>query len=111
MWIRGTVPGNQAEASASLTPAQGQRVLLVAAEGWFDTEMGRDFARTLGKELDDIWLDRRHQRRLEMFVGERFSPQPRDPATGYPSPEWRVGDRSEEHTSELQSLTNLVCRL
>src|SRR5438093_4270091 len=23
----------------------------------------------------------------------------------------RVGDRSEEHTSELQSLTNLVCRL
>src|SRR5258706_8536621 len=23
----------------------------------------------------------------------------------------RVGERSEEHTSELQSLTNLVCRL
>src|SRR5262249_62185954 len=23
----------------------------------------------------------------------------------------RTGDRSEEHTSELQSLTNLVCRL
>src|SRR5258706_7913319 len=23
----------------------------------------------------------------------------------------RAGDRSEEHTSELQSLTNLVCRL
>src|SRR5437016_7991569 len=25
--------------------------------------------------------------------------------------EWRVARRSEEHTSELQSLTNLVCRL
>src|SRR5437016_5288976 len=25
--------------------------------------------------------------------------------------EWRNDDRSEEHTSELQSLTNLVCRL
>src|SRR5438093_9091333 len=24
---------------------------------------------------------------------------------------WRAIDRSEEHTSELQSLTNLVCRL
>src|SRR5262249_61775187 len=24
---------------------------------------------------------------------------------------WNVGPRSEEHTSELQSLTNLVCRL
>src|SRR5262249_61216998 len=34
---------------------------------------------------------------------------PADPA---PSPPGRVGGpRSEEHTSELQSLTNLVCRL
>src|SRR5574341_2521063 len=24
---------------------------------------------------------------------------------------WRIGNRSEEHTSELQSPTNLVCRL
>src|ERR1019366_9646594 len=24
---------------------------------------------------------------------------------------WKRGERSEEHTSELQSLTNLVCRL
>src|SRR5438093_7766397 len=28
-----------------------------------------------------------------------------------PDPAVRTGDRSEEHTSELQSLTNLVCRL
>src|SRR5438093_8672377 len=26
-------------------------------------------------------------------------------------PLFRINDRSEEHTSELQSLTNLVCRL
>src|SRR5438093_4249973 len=26
-------------------------------------------------------------------------------------PDRGIGDRSEEHTSELQSLTNLVCRL
>src|ERR1019366_8521843 len=31
---------------------------------------------------------------------------------GHASPEWSFSrSRSEEHTSELQSLTNLVCRL
>ena len=92
IWIRGTDAGNQAEASAPLAPAQGQRVLVVAIEGWFDTEIARDFTRTLGKELDNIWLDRRHWRKLEMFVGEDYRPRPRDPATGYPSPQWRAGD-------------------
>src|SRR5688572_32588351 len=29
----------------------------------------------------------------------------------YPSPANSVGNRSEEHTSELQSQSNLVCRL
>jgi 4-amino-4-deoxy-L-arabinose transferase-like glycosyltransferase len=88
IWIRGTGAGNQAEASAPLTPADGQRVLLVAVEGWFDTEMARDFANTSGKELDDIFLGRGRQRNLEMFVGTGFRPQPRDPKTGYPTPEW-----------------------
>jgi 4-amino-4-deoxy-L-arabinose transferase-like glycosyltransferase len=46
MWIRGTGPGNQAEAQAPLTPALGSRVLLVANERWFDTEMARDFTRS-----------------------------------------------------------------
>jgi hypothetical protein len=27
-----------------------------------------------------------------MFVGEGFRPRPRDPKTGYPSPEWKPGD-------------------
>src|SRR5438093_3435899 len=30
---------------------------------------------------------------------------------GLPMLPFRTGERSEEHTSELQSLTNLVCRL
>src|SRR5262249_57144786 len=37
--------------------------------------------------------------------GDRHERAPRDPAAG------RRPARSEEHTSELQSLTNLVCRL
>src|SRR5262249_58429080 len=34
-----------------------------------------------------------------------------DPNTGRPVPQPTAFFRSEEHTSELQSLTNLVCRL
>src|SRR5437016_7110048 len=33
------------------------------------------------------------------------------PSSASFSPLWTVFSRSEEHTSELQSLTNLVCRL
>src|SRR5258706_10035299 len=33
------------------------------------------------------------------------------PSPAFPPAARRVADRSEEHTSELQSLTNLVCRL
>jgi hypothetical protein len=92
IWIRGTVAGNQAEASAPMTPAAGQRVLAVAYESWFNTDMAADFARVLAPEIDDIWLDRKHQRRLELFVGESFQPRPRDPLTGYPTPAWRPGN-------------------
>ena len=92
MWLRGTSAGNQAEASAPLTAAAGQRVLAVAYERWFNSEMAADFDRVHGPEIDDVWLDRKHQRTLEMFVGEGFRPQPRNPATGYPTPEWKPGD-------------------
>lgn len=92
IWIRGTLAGNQAEASAPLTSAVGQRVLVAAYETWFDTEIAADFAQVADPEIDDIWLDRKHQRRLDMFVGEGFRPQPRDPKTGYPTPPWRPGN-------------------
>jgi hypothetical protein len=91
-WLRGTSAGNQAEASAPLTAANGQRVLAVAYEGWFDSEMAADFIRVQAPEIDDVWLDRNHQRTLEMFVGEGFTPRVRDPATGHPTPAWKPGD-------------------
>ena len=92
IWVRGSGAGNQAEASAPLTPADGQRVLAVAYEHWFNSEMAADFGRVTDPEIDDVWLDRKHQRVVDMFVGERFQPRPRDPKTGYPAPEWRPGD-------------------
>ena len=65
----------------------------MAYERWFDTEMARDFTAVLAPEIDDMFLDRKHRRQIEMFVGEGFRPQPRDPKTGYPTPEWTPSAR------------------
>ncbi|HKP78511.1 MAG TPA: 4-amino-4-deoxy-L-arabinose transferase, partial [Phenylobacterium sp.] len=65
--------------------AIGRRVLMVSYEGWRRAEMQADFARSQGLEIGSVWLDRRHKRRVEMFVGEGFSPRPRDAASGLPT--------------------------
>ncbi|MGZ6014683.1 MAG: 4-amino-4-deoxy-L-arabinose transferase, partial [Phenylobacterium sp.] len=101
IWLRGTAAGNQAEASAPLTPAKGARVLAVAYESWFNTEMAADFAQVQDPQIDDIFLDRNHQRRLDLFLGTDFRPKPRDPKTGYPSPEWKPGDAVKATTAEI----------
>ncbi|MGZ3404031.1 MAG: ArnT family glycosyltransferase [Phenylobacterium sp.] len=101
IWLRGTAAGNQAEASAPLTPAKGARVLAVAYESWFNTEMAADFAQVQDPQIDDIFLDRKHQRRLDLFLGTDFRPKPRDPKTGYPSPEWKPGDAVKATTAEI----------
>jgi hypothetical protein len=54
--------------------------------------MAADFAQVADPEIDDVWLDRRRQRTLDMFVGQGFRPRPRDPATGYPTPPWHPGN-------------------
>lgn len=83
-WLRTGRPGNQAEASAPLGAQNGARVLGVAYEGWMLDEMTGDFARALGREIDSVWLDRKHQRKIVLFVGEGFRPAPRDPVSGLP---------------------------
>jgi 4-amino-4-deoxy-L-arabinose transferase-like glycosyltransferase len=83
-WLLTATPQNQAEASAPLTPALGRRVLAVSYEGWWRAEMMADFQTTYGDEIVSVGLDRKHQRRTEMFAGEDFRPVPRDPASGLP---------------------------
>lgn len=83
-WLLTGRPENQAEASAALSPAEGQRVLAVSMEGAYRAEMEGDFRRASGLEIASIWLDAKRKRRIEMFVGEGFAPKPRDPATGRP---------------------------
>jgi 4-amino-4-deoxy-L-arabinose transferase-like glycosyltransferase len=85
-WLLMDGPRNQAETTAPLTPALGRRVLMVAYEGWRRDEMEADFAQASGLEIGSVWLDRRHKRRVEMFVGRGFAPRPRDPVTGLPTP-------------------------
>lgn len=85
-WLLMEGPQNQAEMMAPLTPAIGERVLMVSYEGWRRREMEADFARAHGLEIGSVRLDPEHRRRVEMFVGEDFHPQPRDPVTGLPTP-------------------------
>lgn len=83
-WLLADQPQNQAETVSPLDPALGRHALLVAYEGWWRPQMQADFRRTGGLELASIGLDRKHRRRIEMFIGSDFSPKPRDPATGLP---------------------------
>lgn len=85
-WLLTGKPENQAETSGPLTPALGRRVLAVSYEGWYLQEMTNDFAATSGREIDDVSLDRKHMRKLVMFIGQGFAPRPRDPRTGRPIP-------------------------
>jgi 4-amino-4-deoxy-L-arabinose transferase-like glycosyltransferase len=84
MWVRQIKPNNQAESEAPLAPAQGGRVLSASYEGWFADEMAADFGAVSGQEVVRVWLDPDHHRRVELFIGERFAPLPRDPVTGLP---------------------------
>jgi 4-amino-4-deoxy-L-arabinose transferase-like glycosyltransferase len=101
MWLRGTTAGNPAEASAPLTPSKGGRVLVVAYESWFNTEMAADFVHVQDPQIDDIFLDRGHQRRLDLFLGTDFRPQRRDPKTGYSSPQWKPGNAVKATMAEI----------
>ncbi|PZQ61521.1 MAG: 4-amino-4-deoxy-L-arabinose transferase [Phenylobacterium zucineum] len=85
-WLLMEGPRNQAETTAPLTREIGGRVLMVSYEGWRRAEMQADFARSSGVEIAGVWLDRKHRRRIEMFVGEGFAPRPRDAVSGLPTP-------------------------
>lgn len=85
-WLLMEGPRNQAETTAPLTAHIGRRVLMVSYEGWRRAEMQADFATSRDLEIASVWLDRRHKRKVEMFVGEGFAPRPRDAATGLPTP-------------------------
>lgn len=86
MWVREAHPQNQAETTQPLTPALGKRVLAVSLEPAFREEMAADFKSVVGAEIVSVRLDSQRKRRADLFIGETFSPAPRDPVTGKPIP-------------------------
>ncbi len=83
-WLLGPEPQNQAETTSPLTPALGGRVLGVVYEGAWRDEMMGDFRTASHHEIDSIYLDRKHKRRLDLFIGQGFRPRPRDSVSGRP---------------------------
>lgn len=86
MWVREAHPQNQAETVAPLTIANGKRVLAVALEQVYRDEMAADFGKVSNEQIISVWLDRKRKRRAELFIGEAFTPAPRDPVSGKPIP-------------------------
>jgi 4-amino-4-deoxy-L-arabinose transferase-like glycosyltransferase len=84
-WLLTGKPENQAETSAPLTTQVGGRVLGAALDGIYLQRMMGDFQAVSGREIDDVSLDRKHKRRLDLFIGQGFAPRPRDPVTGLPT--------------------------
>jgi len=85
-WLLAETPQNQAETSAPLTVAEGRRVLAIVNEDAWEREFKADFARVSDEQITRVRLDRKRSRQMELFIGEGFSPRPRDPATGRPIP-------------------------
>ncbi len=73
-WLARPYPQNQAELASPLTAAAGARVLAVSRDGVYTAPMRAQFQTASETELTDIWLDRKHQLRIDMFVGEGFQP-------------------------------------
>jgi len=84
MWVRLAHPANQAETETPLTPALGGRVLGVSPPSLYLDAFRYDFTRVRMLSPYLTSLDRRHTRKLDLFIGEDFHPRPRDPLTGVP---------------------------
>lgn len=79
IWVRGE-PGNQAEATAPLTPASGDRVAVALARKGSLPLVAADFARIGPLSSASARLDRKRSRDLVLFIGEGFRPASRPPS-------------------------------
>lgn len=82
MWVHLGRPMSQAEAEAPMDAAYGARSLAVST-AYLDA-FRADFAATEPLGHIRVPLGDHYARRLNLFLGERFQPQPRDPVTGRP---------------------------
>jgi len=76
-WLAGPYPQNQAELASPLTAADGARVLAVSRDGVHTRAMRAEFQSDGDTELATIWIDRKHQRKMDLFLGQGFQPPKR----------------------------------
>jgi len=75
-WTPGGPAENQAEMVASLTPAEGGRVLAASLDGANTAAMQKSFTTSGPLVIVSESLDAKHSRRLDIFVGEGLRPRP-----------------------------------
>jgi 4-amino-4-deoxy-L-arabinose transferase-like glycosyltransferase len=73
-WRSGPAPENEAQLSAPLTPALGRHVLAVSRDGAWLPQMRAQFRSAGPADFGDVWLDRKNQIKIQMFVGDGFQP-------------------------------------
>jgi len=84
MWVRLSKPMNQAETETPLTKAAGARVFGISASRFYLIAFRYDFVHVEMEPPVIVRLDPRHERTLDLFIGEDFRPRPRNPITGRP---------------------------
>ena len=72
VWIAGRAPKNEAEVTAPLTVAIGQRVVAASWEGAETATMMKSFTTASDVQINAVGLDRKNSRRLDTFVGQGF---------------------------------------
>ena len=77
MWVHLDRPANQAETESPLDASHGSRALVVSVNTDYQSVLKSDFNGLKPAGRIFVKLTPRQERRLDLFVGEGFSPRPR----------------------------------
>jgi hypothetical protein len=69
-------------------------VLAVSLDQVYLDEMTRDFGATISEEIVSVRLDRKRKRSATLFIGETFTPAPRDTGQRRADPHTALSARS-----------------
>src|SRR5256885_11182356 len=107
-WLDGStsLPGDWRARGERLPPGGGARPVTLGRQHGREEPVEMAVCRIAGDHV--AWRERHHIRDMEPVIAER--PQDLHQVL-LRSPSKDLANRSEEHTSELQSPCNLVCRL
>jgi 4-amino-4-deoxy-L-arabinose transferase-like glycosyltransferase len=76
-WLAGPAAQDEAELVSPLNAAAGAHVLMVSRDGVSTAAMRAQFQHVADPAVGEIWIDPKHEIRIEMFVGDGFEPPAR----------------------------------